>query len=157
MITQAFNLFLLFGIPVLWLSSLLYYWAFEKGHLDIEDEDVSETLENLSIETDAGKASSIKDLLSDNFLDPDSPDPALFPQGILLWNTRRSGYNVKEYKNNHINTTTYPGSGSSGLGNIRFSNESVAGYYPDRWVTKSSNNADGSGSFGRKSIFVLYL
>ena len=102
-------------------------------------------------ETDAGHASSIKDLLSDNFLDPDSPDPALYPQGILLWNTRRSGYNVKEYKNNHINTTTYPGSGSSGLGNIRFSNESVAGYYPDRWVTKSSNNADGSGSFGRKS------
>ena len=102
-------------------------------------------------ETDAGHASSIKDLLSDTFLDPDSPDQALYPQGILLWNTRRSGYNVKEYKNNHINTTTYPGSGSSGLGNIRFSNESVAGYYPDRWVTKSSNNADGSGSFGRKA------
>ena len=102
-------------------------------------------------ETDAGKASSIKDLLSDNFLDPDSPDPALFPQGILLWNTRRSGYNVKEYKNNHITTTKYPRSGSTGLGNIRFSNESVAGYYPDRWVTKSSNNADGSGTFGRKA------
>ena len=102
-------------------------------------------------ETDAGHASSIKDLLSDNFLDPDSPDPTLFPQGILLWNTRRSGYNVKEYKNNHITTTKYPRSGSTGLGNIRFSNESVAGYYPDRWVTKSSNNADGSGTFGRKA------
>ena len=24
-------------------------------------------------------------------------------------------------------------------------------YFPDRWVTKSSNNADGSGSFGRKA------
>ena len=101
--------------------------------------------------TGAGTASSIKDLLSNNFLDPDAPDPALFPQGILLWNTRRSGYNVKEYKNNHITTTKYPSSGSSGLGNIRFSNESVAGYYPDRWVTRSSNNADGSGSFGRKA------
>jgi len=99
----------------------------------------------------AGDASSIKDLLSDGFLDPDAPDPALFPQGILLWNTRRSGYNVKEYKNNHITTTAYPGSGSTGLGNIRFSNETVAGYFPDRWVTKSSNNADGSGSFGRKA------
>ena len=31
------------------------------------------------------------------------------------------------------------------------SNESVAGYFPDRWVTKSINNADGSGCFGRKS------
>jgi hypothetical protein len=99
----------------------------------------------------AGTFSSIKDLLSDGFLDPDAPDPTLFPQGILLWNTRRSGYNVKEYKNNHITTTKYPGSGSTGLGNIRQSNESVATYFPDRWVTKSSNNADGSGTFGRKA------
>jgi hypothetical protein len=102
--------------------------------------------------TAAGTASTIKSLLTDGFLDPDAPDPTLFPQGILLYNTRRSGYNVKEYKNSYITTTKYPGSGSSGLGNIRFnSNESVSTYYPDRWVTKSSNNADGSGSFGRKS------
>ena len=102
--------------------------------------------------TAAGTASTIKNLLSDSFLDPDAPDPTLYPQGILLYNTRRSGYNVKEYKNSYITTTKYPGSGSSGLGNIRFnSNESVSTYYPDRWVLKSSNNADGSGSFGRKS------
>ena len=106
---------------------------------------------NANNNTGAGAASSIKDLLSDNFLDPDAPDPSLFPQGILLWNTRRSGYNVKEYKNNYITTTKYPSSGSTGLGNIRFGNESVAGYYPDRWVTKSTNNADGSGVFGRKA------
>ena len=99
----------------------------------------------------AGTSSSIKDLLSDGFLDPDAPDPANFPQGIMLWNTRRSGYNVKEYKNSYITTTKYPGSGSAGLGNIRTSNESVSTYFPDRWVTKSSNNADGSGSFGRKA------
>ena len=99
----------------------------------------------------AGTASSIKDLLSDGFLDPDAPNPDNYPQGIMLWNTRRSGYNVKEYKNNHITTTKYPGSGGTGLGNIRASNESVSTYFPDRWVTKSSNNADGSGSFGRKA------
>ena len=34
---------------------------------------------------------------------------------------------------------------------IRFSNETVAGYYPDRWVTKSGNKPDGSGCFGRKA------
>ena len=101
--------------------------------------------------TQAGDASSIKDLLSDGFLDPDAPDPANYPQGIMLWNTRRSGYNVKEYKNSYITTTKYPGSGSSGLGNIRYSNETVGGYYPDRWVTKSSNKTDGSGCFGRKA------
>jgi hypothetical protein len=99
----------------------------------------------------AGTASSIKDLLSDGFLDPDAPNPDNYPQGILLWNTRRSGYNVKEYKNSYITTTKYPGSGATGLGNIRASNESVSTYFPDRWVTKSSNNADGSGSFGRKA------
>ena len=107
----------------------------------------------------AGSPSSIKDLLSDGFLDPDAPDPTNFPQGILLWNTRRSGYNVKEYKNSHITATKYPGSGAAGLGNIRYTtsggasadNELVGGYFPDRWVTKSSNNADGSGTFGRKA------
>ena len=101
--------------------------------------------------TAAGTPSTIKNLLSDDFLDPDAPNPNNYPQGILLWNTRRSGYNVKEYKNSYITTTKYPGSGSTGLGNIRYSNESVSTYYPDRWVTKSSNNADGSGSFGRKA------
>ena len=99
----------------------------------------------------AGTSSTIKDLLSDGFLDPDAPNPDNYPQGIMLWNTRRSGYNVKEYKNSYITTTKYPGSGSAGLGNIRQSNESVSTYFPDRWVTKSSNNADGSGSFGRKA------
>jgi hypothetical protein len=99
----------------------------------------------------AGSPSSIKDLLSDGFLDPDAPNPDNYPQGIMLWNTRRSGYNVKEYKNSYITTTKYPGSGATGLGNIRASNESVSTYFPDRWVTKSSNNADGSGSFGRKA------
>ena len=99
----------------------------------------------------AGSPSAIKDLLSDGFLDPDAPAPSNYPQGMMLWNTRRSGYNVKEYKNSYITTVKYPGSGSTGLGNIRASNESVATYFPDRWVTKSSNNADGSGSFGRKA------
>ena len=101
--------------------------------------------------TQAGDASTILDLLSDNFLDPDAPDPTQYPQGMLLWNTRRSGYNIKEYKNSYITTAKYPSSGSAGLGNIRYSNEAVTGYYPDRWVTKSGNNADGSGTFGRKA------
>jgi hypothetical protein len=101
--------------------------------------------------TGAGTASTIKDLLSDNFLDPDAPNPALYPKSILLFNTRRSGYNVKEYRNNYITADLYPGSGSSGLGNTRAGNESVTGYYQDRWVTKSANNDNGSGTFGRKA------
>ena len=100
----------------------------------------------------AGTASSIKDLLSDDFVDPDCPNPALYPKSILLFNTRRSGYNVKEYRNSYVTTTTYPGSGSSGKGNIRYGNESVSTYFPDRWVTKNANNDNGSGTFGRKAV-----
>jgi hypothetical protein len=69
-----------------------------------------------------------------------------------LFNTRRSGYNVKEYRNAYITTANYPGSGSTGKGNVRFGNESVATYFPDRWVTKNANNANGSGTFGRKAV-----
>ena len=100
----------------------------------------------------AGTASSIKNLLSDDFVDPDCPNPALYPKSILLFNTRRSGYNVKEYRNSYVTTTTYPGSGSSGKGNIRYGNESVSAYFPDRWVTKNANNDNGSGTFGRKAV-----
>ena len=96
--------------------------------------------------------SSIVALLSDDFLDPDAPNPALYPRSILLFNTRRSGYNVKEYRNAYITTANYPGSGSTGKGNVRFGNESVATYFPDRWVTKNANNANGSGTFGRKAV-----
>jgi hypothetical protein len=92
-------------------------------------------------------AAEIKDLLTSDYLDPDAPDPALYPQGMLLWNTRRSGGNVKRFVNNYIDTT---------LDNPRFDplntgGESMINYARDRWVTASANNEDGSGSFGRKA------
>ena len=99
----------------------------------------------------SGGFATIKDLLSDDMLDPDAPDPALYPQGMLLFNTRRSGFGVRQYKNNYITTDTYPGSGSSGKGNTRRSNESVATYFPDRWVSVAGNKADGSPYLGRKA------
>ncbi len=93
------------------------------------------------------EAGSIVDLLTSDYLDPDAPDPALYPQGMLLWNLRRSGYNVKSFVRNAIdvaedNTRFDPGSTGG---------ESMANYYPHRWVTASPNQDDGSGSFGRKA------
>jgi len=88
------------------------------------------------------EAGTIADLLVSNYLDPDAPDPALYPKGMLLWNTRRSGFNVKEFKRDHIDINAENG---------RNGDESMAGYYANRWVTKSANNEDGSGSFGRKA------
>ena len=85
-------------------------------------------------------AAEIVDLLSSNYLDPDAPDPALYPRGMLLWNLRRSGFNVKRFVRNHINIAD---------DNIRNGDESMISYYPHRWVTDSGNNEDGSGTFGR--------
>lgn len=99
-------------------------------------------------------AADIVDLLSSNYLDPDAPDPALFPKGMLLWNTRRSGGNVKRYANNYINTTEDNprfDTTNSPSGLTFVSGESTSGYATDRWTTASANNEDGSGSFGRKA------
>jgi len=84
---------------------------------------------------------AIADLLLSDYLDPDAPDPALYPQGMLLWNLRRSGFNVKKFVRNAIDITADNG---------RFNNdEAMSGYHPHRWVTESANQEDGSGSFGR--------
>ena len=86
---------------------------------------------------------SIADLLIEDFVDFDCPDPALYPEGMLLWNTRRSGFNVKRYVRNYIDTTAINRRFGAGDG------ETMTAYYPDRWVTESANQTDGSGSFGR--------
>jgi hypothetical protein len=88
-------------------------------------------------------AGDLYDLAVSNYLDPDTPDPALYPQGMLLWNLRRSGGNVKRYANNYIDITA---------DNTRQTGDpAMSGYYTDRWVTQSGNQEDGSGSFGRKA------
>ncbi len=48
---------------------------------------------------------TIESLLNSDYLDPDAPDPALYPQGMLMFNTRRSGYNVKSFQSNYFTTT----------------------------------------------------
>ena len=45
---------------------------------------------------------SISALLTSDYLDLDAPNPALYPRGMLLLNTRRSGYNVKKYVENYF-------------------------------------------------------
>jgi hypothetical protein len=72
-------------------------------------------------------ASSIASLLTSNYTDVDAPNAQLYPTGTRLFNTRRSGNNIKKYHQNYI----------SGSG------------HPDRWVTASPNDANGVGAFGR--------
>ena len=42
-----------------------------------------------------------------NYLDIDAPDYNLYPTGMLLFNTRRSGFNVKSFQANYFNATSF--------------------------------------------------
>ena len=93
---------------------------------------------------DDAPSATIAELMLSDYVDTDCPDPALYPKGMLLWNLRKSGFNVKRFERNYVDTAEK---------NIRQGGvddgASMAAYYPHRWVTDSGNQADGSGSFGR--------
>jgi hypothetical protein len=78
---------------------------------------------------------TIVSLLTSNYLDLDAPDPALYPQGMLLFNTRRSGYNVKSYQSDYFNATSYP--------------DDTLPAVTSTWLTASGNKQDGSMFAGR--------
>lgn len=85
--------------------------------------------------TSEAPTGSITELLVTDYVDPDAPNPALYPKGMLLWNLRRSGFNVKQFETNFIDTT----------------NVEYADYYPHRWVSVAANQEQGAGTFGRKA------
>ena len=77
-------------------------------------------------------------LITSDYLDLDAPNPLLYPEGILLWNTRRSGFNVKSFQVNYFNSTTFP-------------SPDVLPGETNAWVTASGNRADGSPNMGRQA------
>lgn len=80
---------------------------------------------------------SITSLLISDYLDLDAPDPSLYPQGMLLFNTRRSGYNVKSFQVDYFNATDFPGESLPTVTNA--------------WVSQNTTKADGSPNMGRQS------
>jgi len=94
---------------------------------------------------------SIQTLLNYNYVDPDAPDPALYPKGMRLWNLRRSGFNVKKYVTGHINIYANDGKNTRYINQVMTGSTDpvIAAYNPDRWITVSPNQATGAGSFGR--------
>ena len=123
-------------------GSTLKWVLLDKGDQTTEDGVLFGDARYNTAGSNSAAAGEIKDLLSSNFLDADAPDPALYPKGMLLWNTRRSGFNVKKFVRNYVDTS---------LDNGRFGDESMSSYYTHRWVTESANQDDGSGSFGAKA------
>ena len=80
---------------------------------------------------------TISALSTSNYVDLDAPDATLYPRGMLLFNTRASGYNVKEYRVNYFNSASYP-------------NETLPAQ-KDAWVTISGFDSQGVPNFGRKA------
>lgn len=78
---------------------------------------------------------SIQSLLTSDYLDLDAPDATLYPQGVLLFNTRRSGYNVKSYNNNYFNATNFP--------------DAVLPTVASTWISASGNRDNGAMWAGR--------
>ncbi len=117
---------------------------------------------------------TITSLLSSNYLDLDAPDPSLYPAGMLLFNTRRSGFNVKTFRSNYFTgaSTDYEVPDYSGTtayvtnqkvlynGLIYVALQNTTGNAPtnptywallqtNAWVTAAGNRADGSPYMGR--------
>ena len=81
---------------------------------------------------------TILSLLTSTYVDIDAPTATLYPEGTLLFNTRRSGNTVKQFKVNYFNSTTFP---TDSLPTQK-----------DAWVNASGNKADGSPYMGRKAV-----
>lgn len=123
---------------------------------------------------------TIASLLVSSYLDIDAPDAAIYPAGTLLWNTRRSGFNVKTFQVNYFNaidfaveswdSTTAYAVGDKVLynGTIYVAIASNTGFVPtnvaywsdlqtNAWVTASGNRADGSPYMGRLSVRAIIV
>jgi hypothetical protein len=84
-------------------------------------------------------------LITSDYVDPDAPDPLLYPEGALLWNTRRSGFNVKSFQVNYFNLTDFPNM------------DPMVVTESNAWVTASANRADGSPNMGRHAQRFLIV
>jgi hypothetical protein len=81
---------------------------------------------------------SIVSLLTSDYLDLDAPDPALYPQGVLLFNTRRSGYNVKSFQQDYFNAAAYPSDPWSST--ATYSIGSYVSYNDFNYISMSNGN-----------------
>ena len=98
---------------------------------------------------------AITELLTSPYIDLDAPDYRLYPRGALLFNTRRSGYNVKKFVTNYYNDVSFPNVGANSQGYpVSLPTKTSA------WVSVSGLNANGSmkaGSAAQRAIVVAAL
>ena len=127
-----------------------------------------------------GDIPSITSLLTSSYLDLDAPDASLYPAGTLLWNTRRSGFNVKSFQSNYFNATSFAVDSYSAVsayaigdtvlynGVIYTCTAPTTGNIPtdatywsllmtNAWVTASGNRNNGSPYMGRKAVRAIIV
>ena len=80
---------------------------------------------------------SIASLLTSDYLDLDAPVATMYPTGMLLFNTRRSGYNVKSFQANYFNGINFPGADLP--------------MQTATWLSESGLKANGSPYMGRQA------
>jgi len=179
----------------IWLSTanlelypLIYRWQLVDGVLQwVIIDNTDQTTENGILFADArwapnGTTNPITDpeptitsLLSSSYLDVDAPDPALYPEGMLLFNTRRSGFNVKAFESDYFNatdfsfdaysaTTAYVPGDKVNFNSVLYVNILAStGNAPtnttywspletNTWLTVSGNRANGSPYMGRQAV-----
>jgi hypothetical protein len=127
-----------------------------------------------------GAIPTITSLLTSNYVDLDVPDPTLYPEGMLLFNTRRSGFNVKSFQVDYFNGTDFsidPYSSTTAYavndfvlynGTIYVCIATTTGNLPtnttywsaietNSWITASGNKANGSPYMGRQAQRALIV
>ena len=170
------------------LYPLIYRWQQVDGVLQwVVIDNTDQTTENGILFADArwapnGTTNPITDaiptitsLLSSSYLDVDAPDAALYPEGMLLFNTRRSGFNVKAFEADYFNATdfafdAYSATTSYAVGDKVNYNSVLyvcilasTGNSPtnttywslletNTWLTVSGNRANGSPYMGRQAV-----
>ena len=92
---------------------------------------------NGSTDPITGAFPTITSLLVSDYLDLDAPQSTLYPQGMLLFNTRRSGFNVKSFQVNYFNADTFP--------------DDTLPAETNAWVTASGLKANGAPYMGRQA------
>jgi hypothetical protein len=181
------------------LYPVIKRWQIDSNGVDqwVTINNTDQTTENGALFSDArwdttgttnpvsGTIPSIKSLLTSNYLDIDAPDYSLYPTGMLLWNTRRSGFNVKSYYSNYFNATDFSFSNWSSIvgyniggkvlynaalyvcttptppvGTLPTNTSYWSNLETGAWVTASGNKTDGSpymGRFAQRSLIVAAL
>jgi hypothetical protein len=95
----------------------------------------------------AGSVPLIQVMLTSNYTDLDCPAYQLYPRGLIMWNTRRNGGNIKQYISDYFSPLSYPN-------NPDVPGINLKGYIPEQkaaWVSASGNMDDGAPYMLRKA------